>query len=573
MNLEEMNQEELIDLVKKLRSKRKYGLVWERDKTREIFDSRSLNSYPILRENSKNSFSSKKNSEDNILIEGDNYFALSILRNTHSGSIDFIYIDPPYNTGNNDFKYNDQFVDREDTYRHSKWLAFMYKRMEIARDLLSDEGVIFVSIGDDEQANLKLLLDEIFGENNFVGCIPRLAKTSSDKGNFYAPSKDYILAYKHPNRTAKFKDVLDEEYKKRFKGTDKRGSFATVGLYQASLDPMRGCANQRYWIECPDGSFIIPPGNVFPKKVSDGEFINPETKADKVWRWSWQTYLKQKEFLVFKETKRSPMLDQGGKPSKWNVDTKYYLEDREESGKRPRDWMENFLNTEGTNEIKRLGLDFSYPKPSSMIKYLISISQESNDIMVMDFFAGSGTTGDAVLQLNADDGGNRRFILVTNNEENICTEVCYPRIKKVSLGYTDNSGQKIEGLGGNLRYFETFFAERSNNTDEMSIRTAENCMDVLRLKEDIFTKISNSSESFSIYRDRDRLFAIYFSYDPSSLSLLREELLKLDANYKKLYVFSFDTENFDYQFFEDWKGVIVEPIPQQLLVTSGASDV
>ena len=267
------------------------------------------------------------------------------------------------------------------------------------------------------------------------------------------------------------------------------------------------------------------------------------------------------------------MLDQGGKPSKWNVDTKYYLEDREESGKRPRDWMENFLNTEGTNEIKRLGLDFSYPKPSSMIKYLISISQESNDIMVMDFFAGSGTTGDAVLQLNADDGGNRRFILVTNNEENICTEVCYPRIKKVSLGYTDKSGQKIEGLGGNLRYFETFFAERSNNTDEMSIRTAENCMDVLRLKEDIFTKISNSSESFSIYRDRDRLFAIYFSYDPSSLSLLREELLKLDANYKKLYVFSFDTENFDYQFFEDWKGVIVEPIPQQLLVTSGASDV
>ena len=141
MNLEEMNQEELIDLVKMLRSKRKYGLVWERDKTREIFDSRSLNSYPILRENSKNSFSSKKNSEDNILIEGDNYFALSILRNTHSGSIDFIYIDPPYNTGNNDFKYNDQFVDREDTYRHSKWLAFMYKRMEIARDLLSDEGV------------------------------------------------------------------------------------------------------------------------------------------------------------------------------------------------------------------------------------------------------------------------------------------------------------------------------------------------------------------------------------------------------------------------------------------------
>ena len=174
-----MNHEDLIDLVKKITSKRKYGLVWESEKTREIFHDQIQTCFPVLQEVLSNSFSNNELIGSNILIEGDNYFALSILRQTHAGLIDFIYIDPPYNTGNNDFKYNDQFVDREDTYRHSKWLSFMHKRLEIARDLLSEEGIIFASIGDDEQANLKLLLDEIFGENNFIGCIPRLAKTQA----------------------------------------------------------------------------------------------------------------------------------------------------------------------------------------------------------------------------------------------------------------------------------------------------------------------------------------------------------------------------------------------------------
>ena len=569
MDLEDLSKTELVDLVKKLRSKKKYGLVWEDEKTREHFDFDSRLSLPILVEDKKRIIKDKTKKETNYLVEGDNFFALNLLRYTHSNKIDFIYIDPPYNTGNKDFKYNDSYVDREDTYRHSKWISFMSKRLELARDLLSDEGVIFVSIGDDEQANLKLLMDEIFGENNFINCVPRLAKTSSDRGTFYAPSKDYLLVYKHPNRTEKFNDVLDDDYKNRFKNKDERGHYATVGLFQAALDSR---PNQRYWIECPDGSFIIPPGNVFPKKIKDGEPVTPLNNEDKVWRWSYESYLKQKHLLVFKKSKRSPMLNEKKQKSDWNVDTKYYLEDRQESGKRPRDWVEKFLNTEGSNEVKRLGLDFSYPKPTSLIKYLITISHSRNDISILDFFAGSGTTGDAVLQLNAEDGGNRKFILVTNNEDNICTEVTHPRLDKVSKGYTDTNKKKIEGLGGAVRYFKIEFIDKTLNQDEMKIRLTENVIDLLKLANNAFEEIS-VEEEYKIFTSPSELIGIYHSYDPTNLGQFIKDLKKQESPKTKIYLFSFDDEIVAPEELEELPNTVIEPIPQRILELLGAINV
>jgi len=449
-----LSKEELIKeterLKKKLKEEKHYGITFEPKKEKVV--EMCKEKLPVLKEVKDKEITTDKNKPVNLLIEGDNYHALSVLNYTHAKKVDVIYIDPPYNTGNKDFIFNDRYVDKEDTYRHSKWLSFMEERLRLAKNLLKDTGVIFISIGDDEHSNLRLLMDDIFGEQNFVSSVPRLAKTSSDKGTFYAPSKDFVLVYKSPMRTEKFNDVLGGEYKKRFKGIDRRGRFAIVGLYQASLDPMRGCSNQRYFIECPDGSLVIPPGNTTPKMKKDGAYIAPKNKNDKIWRWTYSSYLKKKDLLVFKESKNSPLIDAEGKPAEWNVYTKYYLEDRQAAGKRPRDWMENFPNTLGSIELAEMQINFSYPKPTALIKYLVNITCSNKNAVILDFFAGSGTTGHAVLKLNnKEDGGNRRFILVTNNENNICTNVCYPRIKKVIQGYKNLKGEQVEGLGGNLK--------------------------------------------------------------------------------------------------------------------------
>ena len=568
MDLEDLSKQELIDILKRMQAQRKYGLAWEEEKTREHFDFDNRKVIPILHEEEGQRLVDEASQTTHSLIEGDNYYALSILRLTHARSIDFIYIDPPYNTGNKDFKYNDVFVDKEDTFRHSKWLSFMSKRLLLAKDLLSENGVIFLSIGDDEQANLKLLMDKIFGESNYITTIPRLAKTSSDKGTFYAPSKDYVLAYRHPKRVEKFNDVLDEEYAKKFKGIDEKGHYATVGLYQAALDPMRGCINQRYWIECPDGSFIIPPGEVFPDEIAAGSHVRPQTKGDKVWRWSYERYLRDRENLVFKKSKRSPMLDEHRGKSEWNVDTKYYLEERQEAGKRPRDWMEKFLNTAGTSEMNRYELDFSYPKPSSLIKYLIQISHSSKDITVLDFFAGSGTTGDAVLQLNSEDSGIRKFILVTNNEENICDEVTYPRLKKAINGFVNSKGEEFNGLGGNLNFLRIGFIDRTHSSDEMKVRMSENCVDLLRFREGIFEEVLSHNSSYRIFKAKDSALGIYTSFDYSALEEMRGRLMELPGA-KKACVFTFDNLGLNPLDFADWEGIQVEPIPQKIMEVLG----
>ena len=154
MSLEGLTEQELHELIAKLKKHKKYGIVWEEEKTREIFHFDPLNTYPVLEEDKKLSIT-KDGQRNNYLIEGDNFHALSILNYTHFEKIDLIYIDPPYNTGNSDFRYNDNYVERDDSFKHSKWLSFMKKRLTIARDLLSDKGLIFMSIDENEFAHLK----------------------------------------------------------------------------------------------------------------------------------------------------------------------------------------------------------------------------------------------------------------------------------------------------------------------------------------------------------------------------------------------------------------------------------
>jgi len=230
--------------------------------------------------------------------------------------------------------------------------------------------------------------------------------------------------------------------------------------------------------------------------------------------------------------------------------------------------MDNHLNTMGSNEMNKYELSFSYPKPSSLIKYLIQISHRSNEITVLDFFAGSGTTGDAVLQLNKEDGGKRKFILVTNNEEKICEEITYARLKKTIRGFKNSSGQKIEGLGGNLNYLQIKFIKKSLNSDDMKMRIMDNCVDLLCFREGIFDEVETSDENFKIFRRDSQVLGIYNAIDQSNLKNFKKALEKLDGN-KKVYIFTFDNEGLNPNDFIGWKDIEIEPIPKKILEVIG----
>jgi len=390
-------------------------------------------------DNDHNNLPENINSE-NVFITGDNLEALRHLQNAYTSKIKIIYIDPPYNTGQ-EFVYNDRFEFNDDKLKtslgygdaeierlksiqgkssHSAWLTFMYPRVKLAQKLLSDDGIIFVSIDDNEQANLKLLLDDILGEGNFVTTVPRIAKRTSDKGTHFRPTKDYILVYaKNINSLAEFgiEKKIDEKDYNLVESNGKKYKQSGASLYQPSLDPMRGCTNQRYYIKAPDGSLIIPPGNVFPEQKKDGEKIKPLTGEDKVWRWAAETYLKQKDLLIFtKGSSKNPLLDENGNQSKWNIYPKVYHEDDKDSTLHPEDVIYDFPNSQGTKEINVLDIPFSFAKPTGLIKFLLKLIKGEN-LIILDFFAGSSTTADAIMQLNAEDGGNRRFIMVQWPEE------------------------------------------------------------------------------------------------------------------------------------------------------------
>ena len=417
----------IADIEKDIKGK-KYGLVFEEH--REGIDELLENILPVLTEDTD--LFIDNGGQMNFLIEGDNLASLKLLEKTHKGRIDLIYIDPPYNTQNNDFIYDDSFVDINDTFRHSKWLSFISGRLEKARTLLSSKGFIFVSIGNEEQASLQLLCDEIFGTNNFIACCTRVAKRTSNKGTFFKPTKDYVLVYAKDLSNIDWKFGADNKIKlSDYKYEDEKGKYKKNGasLYQPSLDSR---PNQRYYIKCPDGSFIIPPGRVFPAVVGDGEAVKPLSNSDKCWRWSKETYLANKDKLIFtKASANCPLIDSHGEQSKWNIYDKVYLSRKENETLLPEDIIYDYVNSQGTKAVLELGINFSFAKPVGLIQFLIEITKKPKDIIILDFFAGSGTTGHAVMKLNAEDGGSRKFILCTNNENNICRDVTYERIKRV----------------------------------------------------------------------------------------------------------------------------------------------
>lgn len=537
------SKEELVRELKKVEKRKKYGIVWE-DKPEQVAEL-CKEKLPVLEED-KHKEIKTDSGPTNVLVEGDNYHGLSVLNYTHKGVVDIIYIDPPYNTGNGDsFKYNDKIVDREDAYRHSKWLSFIEKRLWLAKSLLRNTGVIFISIGDDEFAQLKLLCDEIFDENNFLANIIRKSKETSNKGRYFSPSTDYTLCYaKNINALPEFNDSeaqKGEKYLRLFKHKDKRGKYNLVSLYMPSLDPR---PNQRYYIECPDGTKVITP------------------TEDKMYRWIPATFKRNLEDdrVVFLKTKTSPLLDEKGNKASWNIYTKIYLHERQETGMKPLTFID-VPNSLGSKELIRMGIDFPFSKPKELIKFLISITDKDTNIIVLDFFAGSGTTGQAVLELNKIDDGNRKFILCTNNENNISTDICYPRIKKVINGYKSEKGENVAGLGGNLKYYKTDFVD-AEPTDVNKKKMVDKSTEMLCLKEGCFDEI-NKGQDFRVFTNgKNKHLGII--YDDDGIEPFKKEVKKLNQKFI-VYVFSLDESAREEEFEDIEKLVELKPIPAVIL--------
>lgn len=400
----------------------------------------TLETETVIVPNEEHNQKEENKDSENIYITGDNLDGLKHLLKSYAGKVKCIYIDPPYNTGSDGFVYNDNFnftveelteklsIDEKQAQRvldltkrgsasHSAWLMFMYPRLQLARDLLSDDGVIFISIDDNEQANLKLLCDDIFGAENFVSNVARIAKRTSNKGTHFRPTKDYIFVYsRNIELLSEFgipKDRDIEDY--GFVDEDgRRYKKSGASLYQPSLDSR---PNQRYYIEAPDGSLIIPPGTVFPEEKKDGEKVKPLSNVDKVWRWSVDTYKKQRHLLMFTEgSSRNPLLDEHGNQSKWNIYPKVYYDEDIKSALLPEDVIYDFPNSQATKELNNLSVPFSFAKPSGLLKHLIKLLGDEK-MTVLDFFSGSATTAHATMELNKEDNGNRKYIMVQLPEE------------------------------------------------------------------------------------------------------------------------------------------------------------
>lgn len=542
--IEGLTDRERSALLGLLRANKVYGLVWE-DKP-EAVEERLCNELPVLKEVTERAIiSGSKDAPNHILIEGDNLEALTTLAYTHEGRIDVIYIDPPYNTGNRDFVYNDSFVDREDTYRHSKWLSFMSRRLRIAKQLLSDKGVIFISIDDNEQAQLKLLCDEIFGGENFIATFPRITKASGKTTDKIAQNHDYVLLYAKIENHCVINGLPhdDEGYKYKDEFYQERGKYKlnqTLDYdslsYSSSLDYPITISNETFY----------PGGNV-------DAYMNRKKgqhkRADWAWRWSNDLFKfgYDNGFIVVKSSKNGKRIYtktyQNVNIEKIGTGYEIVEKDRLKPIQSIQLIDNSFSNDNAKKELSTIFDEkvFDYPKPTSIMSYLLKAIP--NCSYVLDFFAGSGTTLHATMQLNAEDGGHRQCILVTNNENGICENVTYERNKRVIQGYTTPKGEHVEGLANNnLRYYRTGFVSRTRSVQNMR-RLVNLSTDMLCIKENLYAE----QPTFGGERTRAGIFRYFDDGRRRMLVVYREEAIDrlvelirgMDVRDRiKIYVFS-----------------------------------
>lgn len=564
---ENWSKEDLIGEVKKQKRRKRYGIVWEdKPENVELFCKDNL---PVLDEIKVKEILTDKNLKTNLLIEGDNYYSLSCLGYTHQNKIDVIYIDPPYNTGNKDFIYNDDFVDPEDSYKHSKWLSFMSKRLRLAKNLLRDSGVIMVSIDENEAHQLKLLCDEIYGETNKLSTHHiqvRYADKTLNEKNDWQPVMEYVFIYaKNANLFRANKPKEDYSIDKFIysidelsKGTEvtikgrkvtifKKGEWKITKQDQPSIQYLK-----ETWVS---GSIYTGTGNgtmvqnvIEPRVNTDGygslykiEGLGEDGLGYRYFsgpKSSGATRCKMYSGVPLTRTKEL----ENGESHKYKSISNYH------------DFSPDFGNIRHEG-----GIGFnSGKKPVKLLKQLINYHKNNKGI-ILDFFAGSGSTAQAVLELNNEDGGARTFILCTNNEgptkdDSIAETICYPRIKNVIKGYSNYSG-----LGGNLKYYKCSFIS-SRKTDSNKAILTKKAINMLCIKENAFNPVEDT-EYVKIFENNEKYLAILLNVD--HVDGLKKQIsgLKKPVN---VYIFSLSNDLYEEEFEEFGDKVTVSPIPEAI---------
>jgi adenine-specific DNA-methyltransferase len=412
----------------------KYGLVFEEhhESIDEILETHT----PVLTE--QNDLFINNGGEINFLIEGDNLAALKLLEKTHKGKIDVIYIDPPYNTGKEDFTYDDVYVDVNDTFRHSKWLSFMEKRLQIARNLLSKNGVIFISIDDHEQCNLKLLCDRIFDDESFINNFMWL-HGKGKKNKQSRTLQQYVLAYGKTNRDNLPEWTSIREAKGTFANPDDdpRGEWFSGSISFSEERSNKNHSNY-FTIESPSGIKWTRQWMCTQEEMTD--YLN----ENKIYFGNAPKYENTPRIKIF-PTDTNEIIPDNILP---NVGTTRSAQTE----------LNKIIGTK-TNDKGKTVPKFDNPKPHELIEHLVKICNDSNCITILDFFAGSGTTGHAVMKLNVEDkkDGHRKFILCTNNENNICRDVTYERLKTVITGKRKDGSNYNEHYNASLKYYKIDF--------------------------------------------------------------------------------------------------------------------
>ncbi|MEN9551956.1 MAG: hypothetical protein RI935_333 [Candidatus Parcubacteria bacterium] len=536
-----------------LKRNKKYGLAWE-NKTEDIVLSCEHN-IPVLKEVKNRKVSIKDSLPDNLLIEGDNYHSLSVLNYTHKGKIDLIYIDPPYNTGASDWRYNNDYIDGNDQWRHSKWISLMKNRLLLAKNLLSEEGVIYCAIDHYELFGLGLLCDEIFGETNRLGVVTVVHKPEGRQfANFFSPSNEFMLVYAKNKSSAKLNQViLDEEQKERFNESDEKGTYYLKNFIRLTDGKYSLRENS------PEGFYPIYVSNDLTsfslEKITGYTAVFPITDrgVERTWKTFGDTFMeKVKEGHIIAKNE----------DGKINLYEKLREDQVIKTHWSRKEYHAYHFGTKIIEDI--LGVKkFDFPKSLNLIVDILKLSTKK-DSTVLDFFAGSGTTGHAVLELNKQDGGNRKFILCTNNENKICEEVTYERVKRVIKGYKNKKGEKVEGLSGNLSYYKTDLVniEKLHKvSDEAKIKVTYQAGEMIAVREDTLNEVEKN-EWWQIFEGNGKISAIYFKEDKSKL----KELIALLEKKKLptvLYIFGWGKNEFRNEY--STKHIKIEDIPEPIL--------
>ncbi|WP_291097265.1 MULTISPECIES: site-specific DNA-methyltransferase [unclassified Flavobacterium] len=596
--LDGISQDERAYLINLVNTKKKYGLVWE-DKSEDV-EEQLRDNLPVLREVTEKRILTPALSEgegdsapNHILIEGDNLHALTALTFTHEGKIDVIYIDPPYNTGNKDFKYNDTFVDKEDSYRHSKWLSFMDKRLRIAKRLLSDKGAIFISIDDNEIAQIKLLCDEVLGNSNFIAELPTIMNLKGNQDQFaFAGTHEYTIVYAKnklnfkPNSFNFDTDELEEwdedeigMFKKgatmRATGTEANREDRPLMFYPIIIDK----DNNAFTITKEEHKFIFNNisksfddthlDEIVKKYTNQGyDVVLPNVDSNQYGRWRWgfndNTISRLLYDVIVIRTKNGISLYKKQRPELGDLPTK-----------KPKSifYKPEYSSGNGTAQLKNIFQDkrFNNPKPLDLIKDFLVIGSNNNSL-ILDFFAGSGTTLHATMALNDEDGGNRQCILITNNENNICEEITYERNKRVIQGYTNTKGITVAGLwNNNLRYYKSGFVPSNKSETNKRLLTSAST-ELLCIKEDCYLDVT-ATNGFKaavckIFTNSRGKFMVVVYHSREQIEVCEQLIPFIQAleieQPVKLYVFSEEKEALAEMFFDVADKIEAVPLPDAI---------